>query len=193
MDTSFIKFITDIMSNDAIAAIMLITLLSVWWLSWKFVVKPIIDSINAISIKIEKYFNSDEINKIQMGINKIKENQLADKNISKDIEYIIDFIKTNTNLIQMIKDMERTSSDIILTKENLFKINDDLNYLRKYIDVNFDNHKRLSDISDQIKEILRYIEKNNQNVDGKYMESALKLVLEGLGSQTRSRFDKNDQ
>lgn len=190
MNNTFIKFITDVMSNDAIAAIVLLTLLGVWWLSWRFVIKPLMDDVKDIGIKIEGYFKDNNINRIQQDIEKIKENQLSEKNVSKDIEYVVDFIKKNTDLMPMIKEINKNSSDIILTRDNLSKINDDLNYLRKYIDANFDNHKTLSDVSDQIKDILRYIN-NNKNIDTKYLEQMMNIVLGSLNNQTTSRFDKD--
>jgi hypothetical protein len=128
-------------------------------------------------------------------IEKIKERQLSDKNIVEDINYITDFIKANTTLINIIKEINKNTSNIILTKENLNSINQDLIYIKKYIDKNFDNHKELSKISDQIKDILKYIEDNKHsttNMDSKYMETALKIILEGLGHQTRTRFEKID-
>lgn len=188
MNSSLINFITDVMSNDAIAAIVLLILLFVWWLSWKFIIRPLMDNVKDIGDKIEGYFKDNNIKKIQQDIERIKENQLSEKNIVKDVDYIIDFIKTNTNLIDMIKEINKYSSDIVLTRDNLSKINDDLNYLRKYIDANFDNHKVLTNVSEQIKDILRYVN-DNKNIDTKYLETTLKMLLGGLNSQTRSRFD----
>lgn len=189
MNNTFIKFITDVMSNDAIAAIVLITLLGVWWLSWKFVIKPLMDNVNDIDVKIEGYFKDNNINRIQQDIEKIKENQLSEKSISKDIVYVVDFIKENTGLIELIKEINKNSSNIILTKDNLNQINNDLSQLRDYIKANFDNHKVLNNVSDQIKDILRYVN-DTKNIDGKYLEQMIKLILGGLNSQTISRFDK---
>lgn len=190
MNNTFIEIITNIMSNDAIAAIVLIVLLIVWWLSWKFVIKPLIDNVDNVGNRIENYFKNNNINRMQQDIEKIKENQLSEKNISKDMEYIVDFIKTNTDLINMIKDINKNSSDIILTRDNLNQINNDLSQLRDYIKVNFDNHKILSNVSEQIKDILRYVN-DNKNIDGKYLEQMIKLILGGLSSQTISRFDRD--
>lgn len=195
MNNAFIKFIVDIMSNDAIAAVILIVLLSVWWLSWKFVINPLIKNIQKIGTNIEKHFQENNIEKMAKDIEKIKERQLSEKNIVEDINYITDFIKTNTTLINIIKKINENTSNIVLTKENLNSINQDLIYIKKYIDRNFDNHKELSKISDQIKDILKYIEDNKHstnNMDSKYMETALKIILEGLGHQTRTRFEKID-
>lgn len=195
MNNAFIKFIVDIMSNDAIAAVILIVLLSVWWLSWKFVINPLIKNIQKIGTNIEKHFQENNIEKMAKDIEKIKERQLSEKNIVEDINYITDFIKTNTTLINIIKEIDKNTSNIVLTKENLNSINQDLIYIKKYIDRNFDNHKELSKISDQIKDILKYIEDNKHstnNMDSKYMETALKIILEGLGHQTRTRFEKID-
>lgn len=182
MEKSIIDILVNLLTSDATSSIIILFLAICIFLVWKYVISPIRSDIKKVGNDISGFFNNNDIQK----------NKEVQKDMAKDLDYVVDFIKNNYGLIDVLKEIDKNSSNIILTKENLNEINQDLIYIRRYIDKNFDNHKNLSEISEEIKKVVRYIENNRNNIDGKYMETALRVILEGLGTQTRTRFENNN-
>lgn len=190
MEKSIIDIILKLLTSDATSSIIILFLIICIFLVWKYVISPIRNDIKKVGIDVSGFFNSNKTEHLEEGICEIKENQRIQTDMAKDLDYIVCFIKNNSGLVDVLKDINKNTGDIVLTRDNLNNINQDLIYLRKFLDRNFDNHKRLSEISNDIKEVVKYIETNKPNINTKFLENSLAIILENIGSQARTKFDK---
>ncbi len=209
MDNLITEILIYGMSSDIIIFFVSISSIIFFLFVWNFLIKPLKSDVKTISVRLSDFFSNDKYEKITTqlsnindDINIIKNNQEHYTTLLNDLEYIKTFIKTNEEIIDIIKGDSVISYYIktCLTdnKEKFNKIEELLNNINtglkdltkegcdstKSTDKSLGiNYELLKKIDDTIKETLIYLKTAYQT------EKAINAIIEGLNNQTRSRLD----